>query len=53
MYSEDNGYISTTISARLKYILYFLKGDMSKHSAQYKEQLHLDAFEKELKNSIH
>lgn len=51
--SERNGYNSTTILARLKYIIDFLKGDISKHSVQYKEQLRLDVFEKELKNSIH
>lgn len=53
MHSEDNSSNSTTIFARLKYRIDFLKGDISKHSAQYKEQLHLDALGKELKNSIH
>jgi len=53
MYSEDNRYNSTTISARLKYIPDFPQGDVSKHSAQYTEQLRLDAFHKELKKSVH
>lgn len=33
LYKEDNSYNSTAVSSRLKYIIDFLKGVISKHSA--------------------